>query len=493
MKSLLLLFLMILPGVSGATEWHVALHGSDTNPGTPEAPFASIQHAVDVAEPGDAILIHGGRYLISEPIRIPAKESSERRRCRLWAAGDGEVIIDGSAMHHTTQQEFRSGRCIYVGPRTNYWHFKGLTLCHAEDNGMKVEGSYNIIEQCVFHDNNDTGLQIGMGMPIPEEHLISMLPKGEPIANPGYQFCRGNRVINCDSYNNIDLRSYNGPDDGEDADGFACKLYPGPGNSFYGCRAWNNSDDNWDLYMVYHPVLIDHCWTARAGYTPDGKPIGNGNGFKLGGGGSSGGARFPRSTGAHVVKNCIAFENRDKGFDQNFGSEGIYLLNNSAWGNRCNYGFDAPLRYGYYYIRNCVGFNATECNHIFYPYDVMGETISHDMAYNSWTLLDGCHPYREGEPNEARERRRAIDHSDEFVSLSFADFSAPREADGSLPRNGFGELHPQSRLKDRGEAIVRLRPRRFIPRKERGRGRFEELDPITIPYRGKAPDLGACE
>ena len=101
-------------------------------------------------------------------------------------------------------------------------------------------------------------------------------------------------MINCDSYNNADLRTYNALDNGGDADGFACKLYPGPGTEFHGCRAWNNSDDNWDLYMVYHPVVIDSCWAYHAGYTIDGKAIGNGNGFKLGGGGSSGGVAFPR-------------------------------------------------------------------------------------------------------------------------------------------------------------------------------------------------------
>jgi hypothetical protein len=33
--------------------------------------------------------------------------------------------------------------------------------------------------------------------------------------------------------------------------------------------------------MVYHPVVIDHCWAWHAGYTRSGDAIGNGNGFKL--------------------------------------------------------------------------------------------------------------------------------------------------------------------------------------------------------------------
>ncbi len=442
MKQLItLLCLVVALGVE-AKEIHVSTQGSDLNQGTTTAPYATIQHAVNCAEAGDSILLHGGRYLITESIRIPKKATSATLRCYLLAAGDGEVILDGSTMHHTTQTEFRGARGIYLHREANYWHIKGLRICHMEDNGMKVEGSYNIIEQCIFHDNNDTGLQIGMGMPIPGEMAVVGLPNGEPIANPDYQFCRGNRVINCDSYNNADLRTWQAdkPDNGGDADGFACKLYPGPGNEFYCCRAWNNSDDNWDLYMVYHPVVIERCWAARAGYTLDGKPIGNnGNGFKLGGGGSSGGAMFPRSTGRHLIKECIAFENRDKGFDQNYASEGMCLVRNTAWGNRYNYRFEAPLVIGHYTIHHCIGFGATERNHEFRPTNVRGEQVRLEEHLNSWTHLDGCNPYREGEPNEQQEQRWTTDYSHHFISLSFSDFTAPRQADGSLPDNGFGQ------------------------------------------------------
>lgn len=448
MKHLLILLCSLLPALAVAKEIHVSPQGSNSYAGTAHAPYATIQYAVDRAEAGDTILVHAGRYLLTECIRIPRKPTSETRRCRLWAAGDGEVILDGSAMHHTTAAAFRAGRCIYVGPYVNFWHFRGLILCHAEDNGMKVEGSYNIIEQCTFHDNNDTGLQLGMGMPMPHEKQMSGLPEGEPIANPGYQFCRGNRVINCDSYNNADLRTWQEgtADNGGDADGFACKLYPGPGNEFYGCRAWNNSDDNWDLYMVYHTVVIDRCWAARAGYTSEGRPIGNGNGFKLGGGGSSGGAMFPRSTGEHLITNCIAFENRDKGFDQNYGSEGVILLNNIAWDNRYNYRFEAPLVVGHHIVHHCIGLRASERNHEFFPTNERGEAVALDELCNSWTALDECNPYREGEPNEAQERRWTADRSSEFISLSFADFIAPRQADGSLPDNGFGQPVADSEL-----------------------------------------------
>ncbi len=491
MKRLPLLLFVALLAQGLSAQIHVATTGCDQADGSLNGTICSIQQAVDMAEPGDTIYIHGGRYLITEPIRIPHKETFAERRCYLWAAGDGEVVIDGSSMRHSSRNEFQSGRCIYLNYKANYWHIKGLTMCHAEDNGMKVEGSYNIIEQCVFHDNNDTGLQIGMGMVFSAKHLPEDFGVGEPFANPDFRYCRGNVVINCDSYNNADLRRFDGSrDDGGDADGFACKLFPGDGNEFHGCRAWNNSDDNWDLYMVYHPVLIADCWAYHAGYTPDGEPIGNGNGFKLGGGGSSGGAAFERSAGAHVVMNCIAFNNRDKGFDQNYAGEGIYLLNNTAWGNNYNYRFPAPTECGVIWIRNCIGFNARECNHEFAGSRANGEVLL-DSSHNSWEILDGCNPQREGEPNDKGERCCTADYSKEFISLAVEAFMAPRQADGSLPDNGFAKLKAASVMARRGVTVTDFVPARFSATGKYGDTRYIELRPVSIPYSGTAPDLGA--
>lgn len=472
---------------------HVSTNGNDNNPGDEKAPLLTIHKAVEMVMPGDTIWVHGGRYVISERIKIPQKATSEDKRCCLWAVPGEEVIIDGSGMKHTTMEAFKMGRCIYVNHLANYWHFKGLTLCNAEDNGMKVEGSYNIIEQCVFHDNNDTGLQIGMYKDFSIEETKS-LPAGTPQFNPGYQFCRGNKVINCDSYNNYDSRSYNGSDNGGDADGFACKLFPGPGTEFHGCRAWTNSDDNWDLYMVYHPVVIDSCWAYHGGYTPDGQAIGNGNGFKLGGGGTSGGAAFAQSLGAHVVTNCVSFDNLHKGFDQNNAYEGMYIVNCTAWGNEYNYRFPTVFQYGGMTIRNCIGWGATKLNHEFLSANKAGSVVP-DTEFNSWTTIDNCEPYKEGNKNSAGVKQKTANHSGEFLSLSVEDFMAPREADGSLPKNNFARLKPGSVFKDKGTPIVGFTPKRHLPLAEATNAGLEliEADDLYMPYNDAAPEMGAFE
>ena len=486
-----------------AADIHVATTGNDQNPGTAEAPLLTIHRAVEMVVPGDRILIHEGTYVISERIKIPALATSAERRCEMRAWPDdavGRVVIDGSAMNHTTESGFKMGRCIYVNHLANYWTFYGLVLQHAEDNGMKVEGSYNVIERCTFRWNNDTGLQIGMYKDFSIEETKALPISGQPQYNPGYTYCRGNKVVNCDAYENADTRSYNGSDDGGDADGFACKLFPGPGTEFHGCRAWTNSDDNWDLYMVYHPVVIDHCWAWHAGYLSDGSEGKNGNGFKLGGGGSAGGAAFDQSVGAHVVTNCVAFGNLHKGFDQNNAYEGMYIINCTAWGNEYNYRFPTLFKYGTMTIRNCIGWGATAKksnvavgNHEFLSPDKEGYQAP-DTDFNSWTTLDGCSPIKEGY-KEGKTQVVTRDYSGEFLSLSADDFLAPRQADGSLPDNGFARLKPGSVMKDKGTPIIGFTPARKMTAGEAAAAGLElvQADDLYIGYNDAAPDFGAFE
>jgi hypothetical protein len=119
-------------------------------------------------------------------------------------------------------------------------------------------------------------------------------------------------VLNTDSYANYDPANA-----GENADGFAAKLYVGPGNVFRGCRAWNNADDGWDLFASDDVVEIDHCWAIAHGKIGAGQnnTNGDGNGFKLGGAARAGDANMGGAV--HKVTHCISVENRACGFTRN--------------------------------------------------------------------------------------------------------------------------------------------------------------------------------
>ena len=481
------LLLLCISTLASARTMYVSTTGTDTNTGTISNPYLTINYAVSLVQPGDTIYIRGGKYMLATGIKLRAAQAGRAdARIYMWAYNKEQVIIDGSQIPTPDEASFKQARCIYMNHEGGYWHFKGLELVNAKDNGMKMEGSYNIIENCKFHGNNDSGLQIGMYKDFTIEETKS-LPAGTPQFNPGYQFCRGNIVINCDSYYNYDKVLYNGSaDDGGDADGFGCKLFPGPGTEYHGCRAWKNSDDNWDMYMVYHPVIIDNCWSWKAAFDSTGVSTGgNGNGFKLGGGGTSGGAAFAQSIGAHLVHNCVSFENAAKGYDQNNAYEGMYLFNNVGWGNAYNFRFPTVLQYGNMYLRNNIGFNATTLNHEFFATNIPNST------YNSWVTIDGCDPMKDGNKVNG-VAVKAKDHSSEFKSLSSTLFLAARQSDGSLPDNDFAKLKDGSIFIDKGENVVNFALVPNIAVADRPVG-YVQLPNLTINYNGVSADMGAYE
>jgi alpha-L-arabinofuranosidase len=86
--------LTTLPVAVLATEFHVATTGDDASRGTKSAPFRTIQHAADLAQPGDTITVHEGVY--REYINPPRGGSSERQRITYQAARGEKVEIKGS-------------------------------------------------------------------------------------------------------------------------------------------------------------------------------------------------------------------------------------------------------------------------------------------------------------------------------------------------------------------------------------------------------------
>lgn len=89
----LLLFLLAIPASSGA-EYHVALDGRDSNPGSRVAPFRTIQHAAALAQPGDIVTVHAGTY--RERVNPPRGGTSDRERIVYQAAPGERVEIKGS-------------------------------------------------------------------------------------------------------------------------------------------------------------------------------------------------------------------------------------------------------------------------------------------------------------------------------------------------------------------------------------------------------------
>ncbi|MEI6783275.1 MAG: carbohydrate-binding protein [Verrucomicrobiota bacterium] len=81
-------------GAARAAEFHVATNGSDANRGTKSAPFRTIRHAADLAQPGDIITVHAGIY--RERVNPPRGGTSDAQRIVYQAAPGEKVAIKGS-------------------------------------------------------------------------------------------------------------------------------------------------------------------------------------------------------------------------------------------------------------------------------------------------------------------------------------------------------------------------------------------------------------
>jgi len=77
-----------------AVDFHVATDGNDEGPGTQLEPFKTIQHAADIAKPGDTITVHEGVY--REEVSPPRGGTSDDARIVYQAAPGETVEIRGS-------------------------------------------------------------------------------------------------------------------------------------------------------------------------------------------------------------------------------------------------------------------------------------------------------------------------------------------------------------------------------------------------------------
>lgn len=378
----MLVLVLSLKIALGAT-WFVATTGSDKNSGTSiNEPFLTLDQAVENFQSGDSIIIRGGTYKHSVTIKLSVS-GSEGKECYLLAYPGEVPVLDFSGTAFGKRGIDLTG---------SYWLIKGLHITLAGDNGMIIKtGGNNLIENCSFYRNKDSGLQIGGGS-------------------------HDNRIINCDSYFNAD------PSDYGDADGFACKLDVGTNNYFYGCRAWVNVDDGWDGYLrgaENMTTIVENCWTWGNGYLEDGTDPGakaNGNGFKMGG--------SDDKTLKHnfIIKNSLAFYNKAKGFDQNNNMGSMQVYNCTGLFNDGN-DFSIPgiLASGQTAeVKNCVLADGKKSLNSF----VVQES-------NSW------------------DSRFTVTKED-FLSFDTTGVSGSRKDDGSLPDISFVHLAEGSDLINAG-------------------------------------------
>ncbi len=419
-----------------AKKYFVATNGNDIADGSITAPFASFEKAYGLVNPGDTIYVRAGKYNTSAIWKMD-KAGTVENYYKLWAypadiAQKDSVIIDAKSATNGMR----------ITSAGKYWYVKGFVIQNSSDNGMRIEGSHNIVENCIFRYNSDSGLAI--------QQSNGTMPNDGSIA--GY-----NLILNCDSYLN--------QENVDNADGFACKLSPGAGNIFRGCRSWTNGDDGFDFYYTRFQIIVEDCWTFHNGIGLKGS-TGNGNGFKSNGSASS--SSTARTQAPHVYIRCISFDHKykagsnNKGFDQNHNEGNVSMINCLAFDNEKNFAYqedcnpkaeNGTITGTKHIFRNCVGFEpySESLGRTLQPGEVINTGTKNEISYkasNTWfgTSIDDQNNSWNLFPETVEESPARND----YISLSYNDAIAPREAGGSLPNNGFGRLKADSRLIDKG-------------------------------------------
>ena len=381
--------------------FYVAPNGSSSGSGKSFSSAMDFTTAMKKVGAGDMILLKPGKYSIDYKSNSKntinfSKSGKKKSPIYVVAANCGKAVFDFS---FPEKKWVQNSYGFYV--TGDYWYFKGIEITRAGYQGAYVTGEHNTFENCAFHNNRNTGLEI----------------------NKGGSYTT---VINSDAYMNYDPKK-----DGSMADGFGPKQKQGPGNAFYGCRAWLNSDDGFDTFDSPQSVIIDQSWAFRNGVDVwhYGNFSGNGNGFKLGGN---------RAVQNNVITRSVAFENVVKGFDQNNNAGGIRVINNISYKNGINYGFGNSLASGQeHYFRNNVSLSGSN------------SVKNADASKNSWDTGPSA-------------------SSSDFISLDLSYATIERNKDGTLPFFPLFHLAPGSDLIDAGV----------------NKG---------LDYNGSAPDLGAFE
>jgi hypothetical protein len=426
LKKTFLALLIISASISNAATYYVSTKGKDSNPGTRALPWRTLERLNSAGvNPGDTVYIRGGTYYSTKT----ADDENQTYLSGINGSSDHPIIIEAYPGEKVifdfsnVLQPDNANKHGYVGLEMQhctwtYWKNLRFTGVYQNKSG---NGCANIH---IYECDNTTFENIE------SDHGMT-----------GFACENSNNVtyINCDAHD-MDDPYTNGPTGAHNnSDGFS---RTGDDNTstntiYRGCRAWWCSDDGWDCFNTNGLIIYDGCWAFWNGYLPGTTQRGgDGNGFKMGGGKThvTGGiSRF--------LRNCIAFQNRANGFDQNAATFIAEVYNNTAYENG-QWGFAFSYINGLSHIlKNNISYKNIKS-------DVTSPQMGWIQSNNSWNGFK-------------------ITESD-FTWLKPTGVAGPRRTNGDLPGLQFLTLAKSSKLIDAGTDIGTL-------------------------YKGKAPDIGAYE
>lgn len=446
----LLILLCFLPFALKAETYYVATTGSDSYDGLAAAyvsgtngPWATWQKSINTAVAGDTVYYRGGVYMPSSKTLGYAiinynpgagyGHNGTYGNEIVHINYPGEIpILDGSVASTTSP----AGNYGIAMTEVSHVKFIGLTIRNVRQLalGGTIAGIYG----------SDCGNMWFERMNI---HNIG----GEGFWMRGYDTLY---LTNCDSHHNCDTLGDEVHTAGGMGDGFLLSsratsaadsvktLY------MYGCRAWECTDDGFDMNV--QETYVEKCWSWNNGAVIGGP---GGVGFKT----NTGLVRIPTKK---IFKNCITAYNQYASgggiyftnFEEGLGTIYAYYNNFSYYDSRLTASFTP----GDFDIDN---FNAQHANNIAYHAQA-SYIASFDAAGANYQTYPYAHLYtntyriQSGTITGRCETNPAFSLSDaDFVSLDTSELATARNADGSLPSIDFGTLVAGSDLIDAGTYV----------------------------------------
>lgn len=461
MKGILLILTLSLFSLASAKVYYVQdpaynENASDINPGTDiNHPWATWQRGFNSAQPGDTVYFRGGTWLprtddygnvtIYHPASGYGYHGTQSKPVCFFAyppdVEQGNMpVLDCRYTHPTTNNHVG----LYIST-TGYVEFKGLKITNVrswpqESGEMWCAGIMANRFNHLTLEQMTTSFIGGAGFFLMKHDTLYM--------------------INCDSHNNCDSLDVEKP--GNDADGFTFgDDSPVSDASKFayiaGCRAWNNSDDGFNIVTRKQLVMRD-CWSWNNGYLE-----GDANGFKMS-------LSHLKTTWKRLVYNCIAAYNDEAGFidlnlDEEIGPFMEYLNNTSyvcgkGFGSGPGHVFDCSRHPASVIYRNNISYAPSG------PYPASFKAC--DFEYPTYVTQDHNTWIQTGEYFHTEANPIYSVSANDFVSMDTAQLRWPRKTDGSLPDIDFFKLSTNSDLINSGTDV-------------------------GLAFFGPAPDLGAFQ
>lgn len=450
-KLLLLTSMLCMTAMSHANNYYAA-PGATGDGKSINTPGDLNTLASKTIQGGDSLFLMDGVYYITATVDVKTAAGSQAKMTFVGAYPGAHPIIDGYKMAYNN-----NGQSNGVRTRVAYVHLYGITVRYAGFKGFLIGGNFNKIENCTAQASVDSGF--------------------------GVKNASDCTFINCDSFDSFDyqLGGTSSPDFGGNADGFCDKQFTGNGNTYINCRAWNNSDDGWDLYKrgTNSPIVLINCIcynnspeyydftdnprleTDKSWFdSVEGRTLttskghvdtwyrthyynnGNKNGFKIGGAGVATDVTMYR---------CLAVANTINGFDQNYTQGDVKLYNCTGYDNKNNYHFGSAEMHSLD-IKNSISFYSHEADNSNSKNEWWKDIITtgnYTHSSNSWDMAGMV-------PTNA-----------DFLSIDPTLATTERNADGTLNVNTLLCLASGSKYIDAGEIL-----------------------PGFDDYKGSKPDLG---